>query len=1114
MADPDPLLPFVRAWQAARAAGRDPPARELCPDHPDLIPLLSERLDALRRAEDSSAVLLGAPPGAAGTIRPPDDEVPAFRTPVRRRAAHPARVGAYRLLEPLGKGGMGAVYRAETAPDGRQVAVKLILPEAAADPTARARFVREAGVQAAIESEYVIPVHEVGEADGTPYLVLPLLRGETLEDRLTREPVVPVSVTLKVAREVAEGLAAADARGVVHRDIKPSNIWLEGDPSAADPADRFRRCLILDFGLARATGVPLHQITASRELLGTPAYMSPERVSGEPVDGRTDLFSLGAVLYEMATGKQPFESPNPFTAMRNVALLDPPPARSLNPAVPAELSDLIARLMAKNPDQRPRSARVVADAVRAMPVPINTPGETPVYSRLEIRPQPEGGPDTDIDSIPTRAATTAEEMPFLPEQPPRTRGYRVAAAVLLTAALVGVAAWAASRGGSTVERPPEDNQTSAPPSAQAFGGPIRLDPARIPAAERWPGAPAELVGVVGSGARQHFGGVGMVVAHPQGKWVATLPSSRPIRRAYLWDPSTLAPAGTLEWGGDLLGQFALSRDGRTLAAGERFGPVALNDVSGPDPKPLGRLPIETVAHFTFLADGSLLTAEGGGRLTRWGVSDGGPRRRSSFTLPPLDFDRDASTRVQEMVVSADGSTLAINCVNQAVRLWDLSRETPVELGVLHRPGRFWIGAAFGPDGKTLYTADFSADEHPGASVRAWHLTGTGVKEVGLIARDTDDSRYVEFALSPDGKQLAVSTLRAGVLRFDVSGPTPRPLPAIDFSGEVGSAVRLAFGPDANTLFTGGAALRAWDLGGSRPVERAPFDASSRVTGSVLAADGALVAAHADGKLRVWNLTGPAPSVRRELIDARSGTASGKLAVTADAATAVQVGRPDLTVWTFGEPDPVRLGCPDTVSDLALTPDGRHLLTSSTRTVTLWDRRGPGFAPRSDQQATGGWGRCAIAPDGRWVAAVELHAGVRLFEAAGDRLRPVLVVPNPAAGIPVFSPDGSRLLVIGRDLARPVRCRLTEQGWVEEPFPDRDGYPRLHEAAFFPDGRSFVAIVKHAGSDDTRLEVWQWDTGEVSRSVLLPGRVTGLSVAADGRHVATHNDNGTVYLFRL
>jgi hypothetical protein len=115
---------------------------------------------------------------------------------------------------------------------------------------------------------------------------------------------------------------------------------------------------------------------------------------------------------------------------------------------------------------------------------------------------------------------------------------------------------------------------------------------------------------------------------------------------------------------------------------------------------------------------------------------------------------------------------------------------------------------------------------------------------------------------------------------------------------------------------------------------------------------------------------------------------------------------------------------------------------------------------------------------------------------------------------VFSPDGSHLLVIGRNLARPLRYRLTGTEWTEESFPDRDSFPRLHEAAFLPDGRSFVACVGRAGSDDTRLEVWDWETGKVTRSVLLPGRATGLSVAADGRHVATQHDNGTAYLFRV
>ena len=1118
----DPLLPYVNAWRAARAEGRDPPARELCPDRPDLIPQLSELLADLRRAEDSSSVDIGGQLHAAGTIRPPEDKYPTgFRTPVRRRPSHPDRVGEYRLLEQLGKGGMGAVYRAEDCRDGRQVAVKLILPEAVADPTARARFLREASVQAAVESEYVIPVYEVGDANGVPYLVLPLLRGETLEDRLNREPVAPLDVLLQVAHDVAEGLAAAHAKGIVHRDIKPSNVWLEAEP-AADPGARFRRCLILDFGLARATDVPLHQITANRELIGTPAYMSPERVSGDPVDGRTDLFSLGAVLYEMATGRQPFESPNPFTAMLYVLKTDPPPARSLNPALPGEVSDLITRLLAKSPDERPGTAREVAAAARALSqsLPcVEPPAATLVWPAQDT---PRCDPSSGSDLGPTLDATTAATVAFLPAAcPPSARWYpAVAAGVLLTTAVVGVVAWVVSRG--TSERMADSDQSEhTAPSVRAAGGPIRLDPAQIPVAERWTGAPAELVGVIGSGVRQHFGGVGVIVPHPLGKWVATLSASRPIRRVSLWDPSTLAPTGTIEWDGVSLGRIAVSKDGRTLAAGELLGPTALYDVSEPVAKPvakpLGRLPVAAVACFTFLPDGSLLTAESDGRLTVWDVSRGGPRPRRTFTLTPLDFDRLASTRVQALAVSADGSTLAINCQNVAVRLWDLSRETPTELAVLQRPGRFWIGAAFGTNGKTLYTADFTAED-PGASVRAWRLGGAGLEDAGLIARDSDASGYVEFAVSPDGRQLAVSTLRSGVLRFDLSGPAPRPLPAVDLPGEGGSGVRLAYGPDANRLYTGGTALRAWDLGGSRPAERVPFDAASRVNGAVLAADGTLVAAHADGRVRFWDLTGSAPAVGRELTASRTGTAAGRFAVSADATHVVQAGNgPGLTVWSLDTPDPapVPFEYPDAVFDLALTPDGGHLLTSASRALTLWEWRDQGYAPQSDQRAAGGWGRCAVTPDGTWVAAVERQVGVRVFRVTGGQLQPTRLVPTGSGGVPVFSADGTRLLVVGGDVARPIQYQLTGQGWDETPVTNPDGGPgRVYEAAFLPDARSYVGFVCDDGSDDPRLEVREWGTGRVRQTVRLPGRVTGVSVAADGRHVATLNDNGTAYLFRM
>src|SRR5262249_26308344 len=158
---------------------------------------------------------------------------------------------------------------------GRKAAIKTIKPELAARPENRRRFEREARAAAALEHDNIVPVWQVGEAaDGTPFIAMPYLQGEMLEARLLREPLQPVGVILKVAGEVAEGLAAAHAKGLIHRDIKPGNVWVEGDPGARDLAQQVRRCKILDFGLARSLEAEDGHVTASGTVLGTPAYMA------------------------------------------------------------------------------------------------------------------------------------------------------------------------------------------------------------------------------------------------------------------------------------------------------------------------------------------------------------------------------------------------------------------------------------------------------------------------------------------------------------------------------------------------------------------------------------------------------------------------------------------------------------------------------------------------------------------------------------------------------------------------------------------------------------------------------------------------------------------------
>jgi serine/threonine protein kinase len=275
------------------------------------------------------------------------------------------QLGDYLVIRKLGEGGMGAVYLAEDPRLHRKAAIKTLKPELAADPANRERFEREARAAARVEHDNIVPIWQIGTApDGTPFIAMPFLRGEMLDARLKREPVAGPGLIVKVAREVADGLAAAHARGLIHRDIKPGNIWLEGDLSSGHLNEQVRRCKILDFGLARSVDRDDAQLTASGAILGTPAYMAPEQARGETVDHRADLFSLGVVLYRMATGQPPFQGASAMAVLVSLITDTPLPVATLAPNLPPALAGLIDRLMSKDPAGRPQSAAEVAAAVR------------------------------------------------------------------------------------------------------------------------------------------------------------------------------------------------------------------------------------------------------------------------------------------------------------------------------------------------------------------------------------------------------------------------------------------------------------------------------------------------------------------------------------------------------------------------------------------------------------------------------------------------------------------------------------------------------------------------------------------------------------------------------
>ena len=278
------------------------------------------------------------------------------------------RLGPYRVLKVLGAGGMGVVFQAEDPHLQRLVALKAMLPGLATSDSAKQRFLREARAAAALKHDHIVTIHQVGEDRGAPYLAMEFLEGEPLDDRLKREGKLPLADVLRIGREMAEGLAAAHERGLIHRDIKPANVWLEGKKG---------RVKILDFGLARAATGEAH-LTQSGAIVGTPAYMAPEQAQGKEVDPRSDLFSLGCVLYRMATGAAPFKGTDMISTLMAVATETPRPPQVLEPGLPKALSDLIVILLAKNVAERPASAQVVAeklDRIAQAIAPSATPGK-------------------------------------------------------------------------------------------------------------------------------------------------------------------------------------------------------------------------------------------------------------------------------------------------------------------------------------------------------------------------------------------------------------------------------------------------------------------------------------------------------------------------------------------------------------------------------------------------------------------------------------------------------------------------------------------------------------------------------------------------------------------
>ena len=248
--------------------------------------------------------------------------------------------GAYQILEPLGEGGMAAVYQGYQPGVDRIVAIKVLPKQLAADPEFLGRFEQEAKMLAQLQHPHILPVFDYGKANDYTYIVMPLLTNGSLSDRLHGQS-LPITETVKIISQIGDALDYAHSRGVIHRDIKPSNVLL----------DERDNCLLSDFGIARMYEAT-SRFTATGGILGTPAYMSPEQGRGEKLDQRSDIYSLGVVLYELATGRVPYQAETPIAVIFKHIEGPLPPPRTINPNLSQQVERVILKAMAKNPEDR------------------------------------------------------------------------------------------------------------------------------------------------------------------------------------------------------------------------------------------------------------------------------------------------------------------------------------------------------------------------------------------------------------------------------------------------------------------------------------------------------------------------------------------------------------------------------------------------------------------------------------------------------------------------------------------------------------------------------------------------------------------------------------------
>jgi WD40 repeat protein len=1076
-----------------------------------LASLLAAGDEALAGGQPADAL---CPPGTPEELRPELERDLAYVRAVRRllrppevaaaEAAGPlpwTALGRFELGPELGRGGCGLVFLAHDPLLGREVAVKVPRAEILATPGWRDRFLREARAAAGLDHPNVVPVYEAGEVGPVCFLVSAYCPGPTLAAWVEQQRgPVPVRTAAGLVAALADGVQHAHGRGVLHRDLKPSNVLLEPlPPGTAPPPDGLAFTpRLTDFGLAKLLqeGATTDQ-TRTGAVLGTVNYMAPEQAAGRSrqVGPTADVYALGAILYELLTGRPPFQGETELDTLRQVRDEESVPIRRLRSAVPRDLETVCLKCLEKEPARRYATVGALADDLRRFlagePIRARPPGPAGRVGRWARR-NPALAAASGLAAA-SLAAVVALAIGFAASQADavaRIQHEQQQTKAALALAERRSALLAYDRGLSLCEqgqvgpgmlwlaRSLESVGKLPPADAADLEGPAR---ANLAAWRR------ELMPRRGIFAHDEKG-VRAVAYCADGRIIATAGWRGTAR---FWDAATGGPRGGSlgdPWAGEDVSTgypvyaAAFSPDGKTILTTSLDRTCHLRDAATGRPTCQPFTTPSAVSSAAFSPDGrALLTGLEDGTALWWDAATARPR-----DVPPLRHQKS----IKAVAFSPDGRTVLTGSADRTACFWETA--TGKRLGDPLRHGGWVQAVAFRPDGRTAVTGC-----NDGA-VRFWEVA-TG-KPLGSPLPHEDVVGAVAF--SPDGGTVLTGCNDRAARLWSVA--TRQQLrPPLRHENGVGA---VAYGPDGRTVLTAGwnEPARLWDAAPPDPPVRTLLH-PDQVRAVAFSSDGQTVLTGGkDCTARFWDVAtgrtvGPTLAHGERVLavayspDGRTvltGSADSKARLW-DAATGALIGQPLLHKAQ--------------VNAVAFSPDGHTALTGSDDgTCRFWDARaGKPLAVPPLMYEFQHVQEVAYSPDGGTVSTSDDYSCVCFWTAAtGKRLGEPIQHPGKVMGL-AFRPDGRAVL---------TGSNLTAQQW-DVATRRALGPPLRHRlpvraVAYSPDGRTIATA-----GDDRTARLWDAATGKpVGLPLLHEGEVTALAFSPDGRLLLTGSWDRTARLW--